>query len=216
MYLMKYPIYILSGLGADKRIFNKIDFFGNEIKYIDWIIPTKEDTLNSYVNKLILQIDHPNPILIGLSFGGMVAIEISKLINTEKIILISSSKTKYELPYYYRWIGFLGIHKMIPTKLLMTPNRILYWLFGVETKEEEILFNTIIKDINEFYLRWSIDKIVNWENTLLPKNITHIHGTNDKILPYKFVKCDITIPDGGHFMTYNNSNTLSVILKKLL
>ena len=31
-----------------------------------------------------------NPILIGLSFGGMMCIEIAKLIPVEKVILISS------------------------------------------------------------------------------------------------------------------------------
>jgi hypothetical protein len=97
----------------------------------------------------------------------------------------------------------------------MKPNFLLQWLFGVETEEERMLFNVIIKEINPYYLKWSIDIIVNWKNTYLPQNVTHIHGTHDKILPYKFIKCDITIPNGGHFMTYNNSQQLSAILEQL-
>jgi predicted esterase YcpF (UPF0227 family) len=89
---MKYPIYILSGLGADKRIFNKIDFKNNQIHYINWLIPAQNETLESYIQKLIQQIEDPKPILVGLSFGGMMAIEISKYIETRKIILISSAK----------------------------------------------------------------------------------------------------------------------------
>ena len=75
---------------------------------------------------------------------------------------------------------------------------------------------TILQDTDPVFLKWAIDKVARWENTILLKNIVHIHGTNDKILPYRFVKCDLTVQDGGHFMTLNKAEELTSILRKLL
>jgi len=66
------------------------------------------------------------------------------------------------------------------------------------------------------FLRWAIDKIVNWTNTTQPRNVFHIHGTSDRILPIKFVSCDIKIKDGGHLMILNKADQLSIILRKEL
>src|SRR6185312_11284822 len=91
-------IYVISGFGADERVFSKLDFGDNDVHFIQWQVPEKDETLASYAERLAKEIVYPNPILIGLSFGGMMAIEIAKLIPIEKVILISSIRDRYELP----------------------------------------------------------------------------------------------------------------------
>jgi alpha/beta superfamily hydrolase len=59
--------------------------------------------------RLSEQIIEVNPILVGVSFGGMIAVEVAKLIETEKVILISSAKTKHEIPQYYQFAGAIKI-----------------------------------------------------------------------------------------------------------
>ena len=105
-------IYIFSGLGADERVFNKINFGNKKVVYIKWILPTKDENLGHYAFRISNQIQTYKPLLIGLSFGGMMAIEVAKHIDTEKIILISSAKTKYEIPFYFRLAGKLSLHKI--------------------------------------------------------------------------------------------------------
>lgn len=88
-------IYILSGLGVDRRVFDKIDFGDLDVEFVDWITPLRNETLEDYTKRISLKITTENPVLIGLSFGGMVAVEISKIIKTKKIILIASAKNKF-------------------------------------------------------------------------------------------------------------------------
>jgi len=71
----------------------------------------------------------------------------------------------------------------------------------------------ILKDTDETFLKWAIDKIVNWKNTHINKNLKHIHGTKDRILPILFVKSDVEITDGGHFMTIDKFEELNIILE---
>lgn len=209
-------LYLLSGLGADQRVFQKLDFSGYSVHFIQWIPPLENETIEHYASRLLDQIPTPKPILIGLSFGGMMAVEIAKQIENEKVILIASAKTKNEIPFYFRWAGTLRLHKILPTRLLKHSNFISNWFFGASETADKELLKAILHDTDAIFLKWAIDKVARWRNTIIPKNIVHLHGTNDKILPYRFVECDLTVKDGGHFMTLNKADELTSILRKLI
>jgi pimeloyl-ACP methyl ester carboxylesterase len=209
-------IYLFSGLGADYRVLQDLDFSGFEVSFIEWVIPFENELIESYARRLIAQIKVENPILIGLSFGGMMAVEVGKLIKTERLILIASAKTKYEVPIYYRLAGGFNLNKLLPINLLKQPNFISDWFFGVDSKKDKELLACILHDTNKTFLKWAIDKIVNWQNVFISPNITHIHGTSDRILPYRFVSADVKIQDGGHFMTTNRAEELTLKIRELL
>ncbi len=209
-------IYLLSGLGADHRVLQDLDFSGYETTFIKWTQPLENESIEEYAERLIEQIKTKNPIIIGLSFGGMMAVEIGKLIKTEKIILIASAKTKFEIPFYYRFVGSLGLHKLLPTNLMKQPNFISNWLFGTESTKDKVLLANILRDTDSIFLKWAIDKIVNWQNVIIPPNLKHIHGTADRILPYRFVSENVKINGGGHFMTTNKAEKLSHEIRKLI
>lgn len=209
-------IYVLSGLGADKRVFKYLDFSSYEVTFIDWITPLDSETIEDYAKRLSKVIISPKPIIIGLSFGGMMAVEIGKLVETEKIILIASAKTKNEIPFYYKLAGALKLHKLLPTKLMKQANFFSFWLFGISRMEDKKLLAAILQDTEELFLKWALDKIVTWKNNFIPINTKHIHGTWDRILPIGFVKCDIRIKSGGHFMTINKFELLNVEINKLI
>ena len=209
-------LYVFSGLGADKRVFNYLDFSKYNTTFIDWITPFEKETIEAYAKRLTAQITSEKPILIGLSFGGIIAVELGKIIETEKIILIASAKNKTEIPFYYRFAGLLKLHKLIPTKLMKKSNFFSFWLFGITNEDNKKLLTAILKDTNENFLKWAIDKIVNWENTTILENIKHIHGTADRILPIQFTKSDVQIIDGGHFMTIDKFEELNSVLENLI
>ncbi len=209
-------IYILSGLGADERAFQKIDFSGFDPVFIRWIKPEKDESIELYASRLRQQIVTPNPTLIGLSFGGMVAVEVAKQIQTKQVILLASAKSKYEIPKLYRFGGRTGFVKFLPVKLLKRSNFISNWLFGVETTFEKQLLRQILADTDADFMKWAIHAITVWENEKVPENITHIHGTKDRILPFRNVKCDIAIEGGGHFMTLSKAEEIMGKLKMIL
>jgi|ERR1035437_8100447 pimeloyl-ACP methyl ester carboxylesterase len=209
-------IYIFSGLGADERIFQRLDFSGFSTTYIKWVVPRNNETIEDYASRLLNQITTEKPTLIGVSFGGIMAIEVAKQIETQKVILISSCKTKREIPFYYRLAGSIGFHKLIPSKLLKSSNFVSNWFFGVNDTNEKQLLKQILIDTDPIFLSWAIDKIVKWSNNTSFINIFHIHGTNDRILPMNFINPNISIKNGGHLMTLNYSEKLNEILRQQL
>jgi pimeloyl-ACP methyl ester carboxylesterase len=208
--------YILSGLGADERVFQGIDFFAHKITFIKWIPPLKKETIENYATRISAQIKSTKPTLIGLSFGGIVAIEIAKQIEIEKIILIASVKSKNEIPFYYRIAGQINLHKIFPARLLKSSNFISNWFFSTKSAFDKQLLKRILHETDPKFLKWAIDKIVKWKNTSSIKNIYHIHGTYDKILPIQFVSCNLKIKKGGHLMTLNKVKELNKVLKEQL
>lgn len=211
---MTNKLYIFSGLGADERVFQRLDFFGFSTTFIKWIVPQDKETIENYATRLLDQIKTTKPTLIGLSFGGLIAVEVAKQIETEKVILIASAKTKKEIPFYYRFAGQLGLHKLLPTRLLKNSNFITNWFFGTTSNFEKQLLKQILIDTDPIFLNWAIDKVACWKNQTQTKNIFHIHGTSDRILPLSFVKCNSIIKNGGHLMTLNKAEVLNQILRQ--
>lgn len=208
-------IYIFSGLGVDQRVFDNIDFGNLDVEFIDWIEPLKNESLDSYAKRIAQNLTVPNPSLIGLSFGGMVAVEISKILQTKKIVLIASAKTKSELPEIYQLAGKLKINKLIPNQLLKKQNFITNWFFGLEIKSEKQLLKRILKDTNPNFLSWAINEILNWKNEVQLNNCLHIHGNKDRIITVKNIKADFVIENGGHFMTVNKAEEIERIIKQI-
>lgn len=209
-------VYCISGFGADERIFKNLSFAGHEVHFIQWKIPEKKESLQHYAQRLAAEIKHEEPILVGVSFGGMMCIEISKILSTEKIILLSSIKTYQEKPWYMRVAAKTHINKLIPLR----PHRFLEpienYNLGVKTPEEIQLVREYRKNINLQYCYWAIEQILQWKNDHYPQNLVHIHGSNDHLFPLKNIHADFVIPDGGHLMVMNKPAQVNEILKQIL
>lgn len=120
-------VFLIPGLGADRRVFDFLDLSDYSCHYIYWIDPLPDESIECYSARLSSQIKSSAPILIGVSFGGMIAIEIGKQIKTEKIILISSARTRNEIPWYIRWAGVLNMHRLPSAGWLKKPGCLLFY-----------------------------------------------------------------------------------------
>jgi pimeloyl-ACP methyl ester carboxylesterase len=209
-------IYCISGFGADERVFSKLTFAGYEIHFIHWIIPEKNESISAYAKRLTEQIYHDNPILIGLSFGGMMCIEIAKLISIEKIILISSIKSFHEIPLWIKLSRKLRINKIFPMRSFRVTEPIENYNLGVESIEEKEMVHLYRKNISRQYTDWAVNIILNWKNDEVPRNLFHIHGTNDRIFPLKNVKPDYIVNTGGHLMIMNRFNVVNEYINTIL
>jgi pimeloyl-ACP methyl ester carboxylesterase len=206
-------VYFISGLGADERAFKFLDLSFCEPVFIEWIAPHEKETLQHYALRLRDKIKEEAPVIVGLSFGGMLLTEMAKNDNTIKGLLISSAKFRKELPGYYRAMKFLPLNKILPAGILKKMAARLSGLFGVNLKEHRSLLKEMIRDTDPTLLRWSVSAIVGWENETIPSNLIHIHGTADRILPYKRVHADTTIKNGTHMMPFNNAREITEFLK---
>ena len=73
-------VYLMPGMSANSLIFEKINFPSNfKLYYLDWIDPLKNESLETYAKRFSALIMHDDPVLIGVSFGGVLVQEISKI-----------------------------------------------------------------------------------------------------------------------------------------
>jgi hypothetical protein len=209
-------IYCISGFGADERVFKYLDFGENEFHFIPWKIPEKKETIQAYAGRMREDILHPTPVLMGLSFGGMMCVEIAKIITPEKIILLSSIETIHEMPLSMRIAGKLHINKLLPIRPYSFLAPIENYNLGVETKEEKELVKDYRKNINPKYNSWAVEQILQWKNVWKPPNRIHIHGGKDHIFPIKYINADYIIQDGGHLLPMNRADKVNKILEEIL
>jgi pimeloyl-ACP methyl ester carboxylesterase len=211
-------VYFISGLGADERVFQFLDLSKIEHRFIKWNEPKRNESLSNYCKELVEQIDKTNEIiLIGISFGGIIAQEISKLVDCKKVIIISSVKSKDEFSWQLKLASLLQIHKIVPLWFITFSNTLTAdYYFNTESKGESKLLHQIIKDTNPKFLVWAIHQIMNWDSAKHSENLIHIHGTSDKIFPLKNIKDAIEIPNGGHFMIVNKASQIERLIFELL
>jgi phosphoserine phosphatase RsbU/P len=212
---MSKIIYLISGLGADERLFTKLDVGDAEMRFIRWIEPLKNESLADYAARLSQQITTKKPTILGLSFGGMLAVEMAKIIDCQQVIIISSAKSHLEIPLLYRWTGKLYLHKLVPFQFLRRFTGLTNWIFGMTTVEERDLLQSTLANIDPQFLKWAVDAILSWRNTVRIKNLLHIHGTKDCILPPS-VKTDIAVAGGKHLMLYSKAAEINEILRRAL
>ncbi|MBO9155248.1 alpha/beta fold hydrolase [Chitinophaga sp. GCM10012297] len=216
--MSKKHIYLISGLGADERVFSRLSFPEDcDVHYLPWINPLGPDEpIQEYASRLSRRILHPNPVLLGLSFGGMMSIEIAKQQPVEKVIIVSSVKHKEELPPYYSGMARLLLRNL-PDRLLFGNRHYIVKLFMQSRSEEEkMLLKDYLRKRDFRYMRWALAAVLNWQNEWVPPSTVHIHGSADRPFPRRYVNPTHTIVKGGHFMVMNRAQEISRIIEKEL
>lgn len=210
-------IYLIPGLGFDNRIFNKLDLTGIDKEYIDWIEPTRNENINDYSKRLSVRIGKNSDeiIIIGHSLGGIISQEIATLIKIDKIILISSIKSRNELPFHFRIIRPLRLYKLFTKKL--ATQTLKYWgrSHGYESAEDQELFKEMVNGHSDKYFQWALNELSIWNPPKIPPHtkIYQIHGDKDKTFPIKLIdKPHNVIKNAGHFMVYKQPKKINELL----
>lgn len=215
---MKRTIYLIPGVGADQSVFQNLEFPENyNVKHIQWEKPGKDESVEQYVKKLLPQIDNDSEsVFLGLSFGGIVAIELSKILSPKKTILISSIKTASEKPLKISLLSMMEFYKQIPPRLLTYFDFWHGWAFGRLSKKEKTLVNKMLDNIDLEFNEWAVHQAINWRNMLRLENIIHIHGDKDNIFPSFHLKDYIKVKGGTHFMIVRKAKEINRILNTVL
>ncbi|GGW32300.1 alpha/beta fold hydrolase [Arenibacter certesii] len=213
-------VYFMPGMAANISIFENIQLPQEKFvqHYLDWVIPTKDISLEDYALEMCQRIAHPNPVLIGVSFGGILVQEMAKHIPVRKVIIISSVKTKSELPKRMIFAKYTKLHKLLPTGLVNNVELMSKYAFGEMATKRLALYERYLSVRDKYYLDWSIDKIVNWNQTEYAADVIHIHGEKDPVFPFAYIKDCIPVKNGTHTMIIHrykwfNEHLPSIILQ---
>lgn len=180
------PVYLMPGMAASPRIFEFIELPNSFVMHkLSWIPPQKGEALAAYAKRMSERIEKDHPILLGVSFGGILMQEIAKHIACRGVIIVSSVKSRLELPLSMRLAKRTGFHKLLPTQWIESLESLALFVFGPSIEERVKSYQKYLSERDSFYLDWSMHQIVHWKQTQPSDEVVHIHGTQDAVFPLK-------------------------------
>jgi len=215
----KIPVYFMPGLAASSMIFENIKLPEEqfEMYFLEWFLPYGKESIESYASRMAQKIRHENPVLIGVSFGGVLVQEIAKIIPVQKLIIISSVKSQLEFPTHFKIARNTKAYKLIPTQLLADIEKLVKYAFGDNIVAKRIkLYEKYLSVRDKRYLDWAIETILCWNQKEGSASIVHIHGDSDEVFPIKHIQNCIVVKGGTHIMILNKFKWLNENLPKLI
>lgn len=212
---MKKHIYFVPGTAANSKIFDRIEFPKDtyDTYCLEWIIPlSKNESITSYAKRLCAKINHEKPILIGVSFGGILVQEMSKIIECEKLVIISSIKTKYELPKRLKLIKQFQFYRLAPIYFVKPMESLIAFMFGSKAKNRIEAYRMYLSQRSPLYLKWAIKQALYWNQETEIEHIIHLHGDQDIIFPVENIQDCVSIKNGSHVMIITKAKKISTIL----
>lgn len=212
------PVYLMPGLAANPSIFDHIDLPKNqfEIHKLEWIIPEAEESINAYALRMCKNIHHERVVLLGVSFGGIMVQEMSKHISVRNLIVVSSVKTKHELPKRMKLARLTKAYKLLPTQWASNIDLLAKYAFGNTISKRVELYKKYLSVSDKRYLDWAIEQVVNWDQEHIIPKIIHIHGEQDAVFPMVHIRGAIQVKGGTHIMIINKYKWFNENLPKLI
>lgn len=215
----KIPVYFMPGLAASSTIFENIQLPEDQFEmfFLEWFLPNEKEEIEQYALRMIQKIKHENPVLIGVSFGGVLVQEMAKIIQTNKVIIISSVKTNKEFPSRFKIARNTKAYKLIPTQLLADIENLVKYAFGDNIVAKRLkLYEKYLSVRDKHYLDWAIETILCWNQKEINEAVIHIHGDEDEVFPIKHIRKCIVVKGGTHIMILNKFKWLNENLPKLI
>ncbi|WP_299114465.1 alpha/beta hydrolase [uncultured Winogradskyella sp.] len=211
-------VYLMPGMAANPSIFEHIrlpeDQF--EIHWLEWKIPIKNESLESYAKRMIEDIAHVNPVLLGVSFGGILVQEMSKHMSLRKLFVVSSVKSHHELPKRLKLLKYTKAYKILPTQLVSNVDLLAKYAFGETIKKRVELYKKYLSVNDKVYLDWAIKEVVCWNQEAPNSQAIYIHGDKDFVFPHSTDGNCIIIKGGTHIMIINKYKWFNENLPKLI
>ncbi|AXG71810.1 hypothetical protein KORDIASMS9_04068 [Kordia sp. SMS9] len=208
----------MPGMAANPTIFKYIKLPEDQfdVHYLAWFLPEKDETLSQYASRMAANVKHDNIVLVGVSFGGILVQEMAQYLNVKKIFVISSVKSKHELPRRMKFARATKAYKLLPTSLVNNMEVLRKFAFGDLATKRLDLYEEYLSVRDKDYLDWSIAQIVNWNQEEPLPNTIHIHGDKDLVFPIQHISDCIPIKGGTHIMILNKFKWFNENLPKLI
>ncbi|WP_297093665.1 alpha/beta hydrolase [uncultured Draconibacterium sp.] len=214
----KHTVYLIPGQGADARLYKNLKLdTAFQVKNIDYFTPDKEWDMQTFARELAKQIDTTETFsIIGVSLGGMLATEMADCLHPEKVIVISSAKSRKEFPGRYRFQKVVPVYWVVPGFAIKAGARILQPIVEPDRNKDKATFKSMLRNKDPKFLKRTTTMILTWKRESYNNKIVHIHGDLDKTLPPRFVQYDYLVEDGSHMMVLTRGELISEIVNNIM
>jgi pimeloyl-ACP methyl ester carboxylesterase len=208
----------MPGLAASSDIFERIKLPQTvfELVLLDWKLPLQNESLKAYAQRMVLEIKHKNPVLIGVSFGGILVQEMAVFCNPKKVIIISSVKTNEEFPRRMKIAKAIKLYRIVPTSVVSHFESLAKISLGDKINQRLKLYEKYLSIRDKSYLDWALKSVLLWDRKVADKNVIHIHGDKDEVFPLKYISNAIVVKGGTHILVLNKYKWLNENLPEFI
>lgn len=207
-------IVLFSGMGGDKRMFGPTRLPGFDLVTPDHLDSEEGESLADFAERTA---DHhdlsADDVVGGVSFGGMLASQISARRKLAGAILLASCHQTRRLPAGYRVVERFS--RVIPDALLglrSWPPLVRGRFSPIDEKNAEIMIE-MARGYSPLMLRRFGRMIVEWpgvETFSCP--MLAVHGDGDRILPPSCIDAHLVLPAAGHAFTLTHPEPINAAI----
>ena len=209
-------LVMLPGMAADARLFEPQHRVFPGMIVPPWIDPEPREPLASYARRMASELKPSSPILIGgVSFGGIVALEMAGYLGLRECALISSIRSPGELPWRLRVLRPLA--SIGPDRLGTMAGWSAHWLAPVMSRATARRLGRLAVPQSAF-LRWACWAVLRWQPSPEARRVRvrQIHGSADRTFPLRYTHADQIILGGGHLLTLTHANQINEFVSRAL
>ncbi len=216
--MSKIPVYFMPGLAASSAIFENIKLPEDQFEMIllDWEIPKTNESLHDYAKRVSKKVVLDQPVLVGVSFGGILIQEMAQFVNPRKIIIISSAKSNLEFPRRMKFAKMTHVYKLLPLNLINYIEKLTKFSFSDKIGNRLKLYEKYLSMRDKNYLAWAIKNVILWDRKIADPKVIHIHGDADEVFPPQYIKNYIPVKGGTHIMIINKYKWLNEMLPTII
>lgn len=210
---------MLPGLGADGRLFDPQRAEFPDLVCPAWLEPARGETLVSYARRMAELVPRQRPLVLGgVSFGGMLAIEMAPVVKPDALVLIGSCQSPAEIDGKLRLASMAG--PFIPTpagERARVLGRVFIRSLGPMRREHREQLEVMIDAVPFSFIRWAGSAIFGWKGAEPPTcPFVRIHGGKDKIIPMRRDLVHELIPGAGHVPNVSHAPEVNGVLRRVI
>ena len=207
--------FLITGFGLDKRAFSLLNLPEDRFKVFDLIPPLKGETLQTYALRMGREIGvGPDDVVGGVSFGGMMGLEIAKALKTRAVVIIASSTHPRHIRK--RFLLFSHVAPHAPDFFVHRIFRLIPWVLKrskMLTPEGQALLNAIMTAFPPAWLRSMPPMIRKWEGCPPAVPFRQMHSEGDWLIRLNGDPKTLTVVKGrNHLITVSHPEAVRKFL----
>lgn len=211
-------LVLVPGLGVDGRLFEPQRAVLPDLLVPEWPSPEPRESLAHYAARMAAAVKaaESGPVVVGgVSFGGMLALEMSQHLDTRAVALIASCRSPRGVCLPLRFAEYPA--RVLPSALVSW-SRVFAPLVvgrGGVPREHRAMLIEMIRGVSVPLLRWGARAIMEWPGRdELAVPVHHIHGDRDWVIPVAGVKPTQVVHGGAHVLNLSHPDEVNGFLRK--
>ncbi|MCX6997318.1 MAG: alpha/beta hydrolase [Kiritimatiellaeota bacterium] len=210
------PLILLSGMGADERVFAGQCKAIPQLRVPKWITPAAGESIARYAERLAAHIDPGEPCFFGgASFGGFVALEMVRHLDVLACFLVGSARSAAEFPRTFRALRKMAFATgAIPFEVASLLSKAALLSSGALTGKHAAALLAQMAESDAAFLRWACRAVLEWDGPATPIRVPifQIHGAQDLVLPAANTCADEIVAGAGHALSISHPQAVTDFL----